>query len=105
MITQEIYESWLFESSSSAKTYETLRYADGSLSCNCPGWTRRTTANGERTCKHTRLAECGLATREAKHHRDYQSYFAPLPTPAAPIFQPATPKTLAYPVNPQRKVS
>ena len=89
MNTKEIWESWLFESSSSSKTYETLRYADGSLTCNCPGWTRRITASGERTCKHTRMAECGLATREAKHHRDYHTYFAPLPAAPPPPAPPA----------------
>jgi len=90
MSTQTIAESWLFESSSSARTYETLRYADGSLSCNCPSWTRRTTASGERSCKHTRLAECGLADREAKNHRDYTATFAPEAAPiSAPVPTPA----------------
>jgi len=88
-----IAESWLFESSSSAKTYETLRYADGSLSCNCPGWTRRTTASGERSCKHTRLAECGLADREAKNHRDYNAYFAPEAAPISPPVLTPSPVT------------
>ena len=91
MSTQTIAESWLFESSSSAKTYETLRYADGSLSCNCPGWTRRTTASGERSCKHTRLAECGLADREAKNHRDYNAYFARAADPIPAVKNPPVP--------------
>ena len=33
--------------------YTTLLYADGTASCNCPGWTRRVDKEtGSRTCKH-----------------------------------------------------
>lgn len=46
----------LFCSASNAnKTYETLQYTDGSTSCSCKGWTLRTTADGGRDCRHTRL--------------------------------------------------
>ena len=36
------------------RSYETIRYADGYLSCNCAGWTRRVSQSGGRTCKHVR---------------------------------------------------
>jgi hypothetical protein len=62
-MSKTIAQSWRFESSSSGKLYETLRYTDGSTSCDCPGWTRRC-VNGVRTCKHTRAVECGTADRE-----------------------------------------
>ena len=51
--------SWsrLFESSSSpGKTYEVLGYPDGTMTCNCKGWTRRVAPDGSRTCRH--VAEC-----------------------------------------------
>ena len=49
---------WTFESSSGSKTYETLKWNDGSTSCDCPGWTRRC-VDGQRTCKHVRAVEAG----------------------------------------------
>lgn len=51
--------AWTFPSSSGKKTYETLRYSDGSLSCDCPGWCRRVADDGSRTCRHTRSVETG----------------------------------------------
>ena len=33
--------------------YLTLIYTDGTMSCNCPGWTRRVAEDGSRSCKHT----------------------------------------------------
>jgi hypothetical protein len=45
---------FVFESSSSPGTkYTTFLYSDGSKSCNCKGWTRRTLSDGSRSCKHT----------------------------------------------------
>jgi len=38
--------------STPGKYYEVARDEMGQLSCNCPGWTRRTGKNGERTCSH-----------------------------------------------------
>jgi len=45
--------------STPGKKYETLVYPDGSLTCNCPGWTQRKKANpdGTRICAHTQLTE------------------------------------------------
>lgn len=51
-------QRWTFTSQSSPDTvYETLRYSDGSVSCDCPGWTRRAV----RTCRHTRAVIAGDA--------------------------------------------
>jgi hypothetical protein len=57
---QPIAKVWYFPSSSGNATYETLQYEDGSISCNCPGWTRRCT-NGVRSCKHTRMVDSDMA--------------------------------------------
>ena len=32
--------------------YTAIEYRDGTMSCNCPGWTRRVDVHGGRTCKH-----------------------------------------------------
>lgn len=50
----EIIEWWYFKSSSSDNRYETIRRASGTISCDCPGWTRRVSKDGTRTCKHIR---------------------------------------------------
>jgi hypothetical protein len=59
----DIIANWYFQSSSNpAKRYETLKFSDGSTSCNCPGWCMK---KGEfRTCKHTRMVDAGVADRE-----------------------------------------
>lgn len=50
---KEVAKVFTFKSSSNPnKSYETLLYKDGTLSCNCPGWTRRTQPDGSRICKH-----------------------------------------------------
>jgi hypothetical protein len=41
-----------FRSSSGDSIYMTQVLADGTMTCNCPGWTRRNPPTG-RTCKHT----------------------------------------------------
>lgn len=63
---------WTFPSSSGAGSYETLMFVDLTKSCNCPGWTRRTTANGERTCKHTRFVDQGSADHVSSARSDYR---------------------------------
>jgi len=55
---------WTFESSTGSRTYETLKWSDGSTSCDCPGWTRRC-VDGQRTCKHVRLVEAGKMAADA----------------------------------------
>ncbi len=48
-------KEWENPSSSSSKTYTTVKWQDGVFSCNCPGWTRQT-RGGYRNCKHVREA-------------------------------------------------
>ncbi len=60
-----IAKVWTMPSSSGNGTYETLQYTDASTSCNCRGWTQRVTADGLRSCKHTRMVDMGIADGEA----------------------------------------
>jgi len=69
----KITKVWTFGSDSNpSKTYETLKYDDGSSSCNCPGWTRRVAADGSRSCKHTRLVDQNLADSHCISSKDYE---------------------------------
>jgi hypothetical protein len=94
-MSKAVAKVWTFVSGSNPnKSYETLQYTDGSTSCNCPGWTRRVDANGNRTCKHTRSVHQGTADSEAKAAHDYQSGSAAAPQ-TAPAAQTAAPKKKA----------
>ena len=62
---------WTFASSSGGGRYQTLLYADGTASCECPGWCRRVAADGSRSCKHTRSVLMGTADRECLSLHDY----------------------------------
>lgn len=65
-MSKGIVRTWTFRSESNPnKAYETILYDDGTLSCNCPGWTQRC-QGGFRTCKHVRMAEAGTADRYAE---------------------------------------
>src|SRR5436190_22239353 len=77
MSVQAIAKCWTFSSSSGRGTYQTLLYADGSTSCDCPGWCRRVAADGSRSCKHTRSVLMGTADRECESRHD--SHVAPAP--------------------------
>lgn len=80
---KEIAKVFVFRSGSNADTiYQTLQYSDGSTSCDCKGWTikRRTTPNGERSCKHTRLVDLGMAETTCVRCENY------LPVVAVPRF-------------------
>ena len=79
MSTAAIAKCWTFGSSSGRGTYQTLLYADGSTSCDCPGWCRRVAADGSRSCKHTRSVLIGTADREC------QSMHDPRTVPAVPV--------------------
>jgi hypothetical protein len=85
-----INELYRFASSSSKSTYETLVLDTGLITCNCPGWTRRTTADGQRTCKHVRSIQTGHARSECSAYLDYRSYIPQIQivtqekTPATP---------------------
>ena len=52
------------------RRYQTLLYADGSTSCDCPGWCRRVAGDGSRSCRHTRSVLLGTADQECQsmHH-------------------------------------
>ena len=50
-----VYRKKFISKSNPDNSYETLIYNDSSISCNCPGWTRRVTPSGVRECKHTML--------------------------------------------------
>lgn len=67
-----IAKVWNFASSSGRGSYETLLFADLTTSCNCPGWTRRTTTTGSRSCKHTRLVDMDRADLECESTHDYR---------------------------------
>ena len=73
-----IAKCWTFASSSGGGRYQTLLYADGSTSCDCPGWCRRVAADGSRSCKHTRAVLMGTADRDCQSMHDYH-------VPAVPI--------------------
>lgn len=81
MIKKPIAKMWYFPSSSGSATYETLQYDDGSISCNCMGWTRRVAADGSRSCKHTRLIESGMAGVPAMDYTVGKAMAAPIPMP------------------------
>ena len=66
-----IARCWTFVSSKGNKRYQTLLYADGSTSCDCPGWCKRTALDGSRSCKHTRSVLLGAADRECERSHDY----------------------------------
>ncbi len=69
----DISKVWTFRSDSNPnKTYETLQYTDGTTSCNCPGWTRRVN-NGQRTCKHIRMVDQGIADNQCISTHSYQT--------------------------------
>ena len=71
-MNQPIQRVWTFASDSNRTVeYQTLQYADGSTSCNCPGWTRRVARDGSRSCKHTRAVDLGTADRQATATHDY----------------------------------
>lgn len=72
-MSKTISQVWQFPSDSNPdKEYETLRYTDQSLSCNCPGWTRRVAADGSRSCKHTRAVDMGTADQQSSATHSYE---------------------------------
>lgn len=81
-----ISKCWTFASSSGSGRYQTLQYADGTTSCECPGWCRRVAADGSRSCKHTRSVLMGTADRECESMHDSQ-----IQIPAAAPVSTATP--------------
>ena len=62
---KKIYKAFPYTSKSdpSKPAYQCVVYEDRTMSCNCPGWTRRVN-NGVRECKHTQLTEQALKLLE-----------------------------------------
>ena len=79
-----IAKCWTFLSSSGRKRYQTLLYADGTTSCDCPGWCKRTAPDGSRSCKHTRSVLMGTANRECESMHDYGEAGARAAVPMQP---------------------
>lgn len=70
---KQIAHTYTFASGSNPrKFHQALQYSDGSLSCECPGWTKRCGSDGTRTCRHVRSIQAGTAAQECVTH------FAPL---------------------------
>ena len=86
-MTKQISRVWAFASDSSDAEYETLQYSDGATSCNCRGWTRRTTSDGTRSCKHTRLVDMGRADDVCRSSHDYLAPARPANLIQVPLFQ------------------
>lgn len=86
-MTKQISRVWAFASDSSDAEYETLQYTDGSTSCNCRGWTRRTAPDGSRSCKHTRLVDMGRADDVCRSSHNYGTNPAPQNLIQVPLFQ------------------
>ena len=57
---REVKAAWATPSTHGAAVYETLLYADGQLSCNCPAWVY-VRKGRPRGCRHTRAAESQVA--------------------------------------------
>jgi hypothetical protein len=79
-MNKKIGKVWTFSSDSNPNVqYETLRFVDGTTSCNCKGWTRRVAADGCRSCKHTRCVDMGAADDRciAKHGYEPQKQEQP----------------------------
>ena len=72
--------------SSPGVSYQTVLYADKSISCNCKGWTDRCRADGSRTCTHTREVENGTALTSAKQVRDFTPQTQPAVNPVTRKF-------------------
>ena len=85
-----IAKCWTFASSRGGHSYQTLLYADGSTSCDCPGWCKRTAPDGSRSCKHTRSVLMGTADRESESAHDYRSTAAMPVRAITPASRPAS---------------
>src|SRR6476620_4431609 len=78
-MNKQVRQVWTFASDSNPLIqYQTLQYADGSTSCNCKGWTRRTATDGSRSCKHTRWVDLKVADQHCTATRNYQTQQPPI---------------------------
>jgi hypothetical protein len=96
-MTKTITTVYFYESDSRpGKEYQTLKYSDGSTSCECRGWTQRVAPDGSRSCRHTRDVESGQArgcVRWYDAHKPSQT--ATIPTPAPTRNKTRAPKPQA----------
>ena len=67
----KIVKAWEFKSETSSRVYQTLKYENGEVTCNFPGWTRRTQPDGSRSCRHTRTVDFGTADAQCSGVNDY----------------------------------
>ena len=80
-MNKPVRQIWVFSSDSNPTLeYQTLQYADGSTSCNCKGWTRRTASDGSRSCKHTRWVDLKVADQHCVASHTYSNKQPPTPT-------------------------
>ena len=92
MADKVITKMWVFASESNPnKKHQTLQYNDGTTSCGCPGWTQRCTAEGYRTCRHTRSVDAGTADSECVSMVDYTK------DKTVPTISPVEPKVKSKP--------
>ncbi|MEQ2006257.1 MAG: hypothetical protein ABMA26_05625 [Limisphaerales bacterium] len=97
-MSKPISQVWQFTSDSNPDiNYETLRYTDQSMSCNCPGWTRRVAADGSRSCKHTRAVDMGRADEQCSATHAYE------PVKPQPLNNHAQTKSIETPKLGQRR--
>lgn len=96
-MSKPIATVYVYASSSGSGEYQTLKYDDGSLSCDCMGWTRRTDTNGNRSCKHTRDVNAGARNCERWYDAYAIQHTATPPTPP-----PTRNKTRAPKQEPER---
>ena len=88
LMAKEQAKVWEFGSSSSSKTYQTIQYTDGYVSCNCPGWTRRAV----RECKHTNMVHMGSADQHCTMCKDLLQAKADIQSGQVKIQTKAAPK-------------
>ncbi len=88
-MSKVIRQVWTFRSASNpdAAPHETLQYTDGSTSCTCKGWTLHVSADGCRSCTHTRKVDMGQANSQAASTIRYSddTHVADDPTNTAPV--------------------
>lgn len=101
-----VIAAWAFASSHGTTTYETLLYADGTLSCNCPGWINKRPGR-PRGCRHTKdlapyMAEvlAGHLTREETGTRAGALHPHPFQALDFAAAAPGRPMTPSPPVSP-----
>lgn len=72
-MNKPVRQVWVFASDSNPESeYQTLQFQDGSTSCDCKGWTRRTATDGTRSCKHTRWVDLKVADQHCVATHTYE---------------------------------